>query len=232
MANIDFQEALSFGFEKFKEQAVPTLTASLAPTVVPLVASVAISAVLGTVLTVTLGALGGMLAGLLALVVSLGLTVLLLPPSLEMLLQIVDGKPLMGWQEMFKPHPQLVQFLIAMVIVGVAVSIGTIFFIIPGLVVGALLGASAFLVIERKMDAMSAIKLSLETTKPHLVPLLIFAVVGAVLNGIGSMLVVGVLVTMPVTMLGYAYLYRQMFAPAEPKAKRGNTRPMKREAAS
>jgi len=99
-------------------------------------------------------------------------------------------------------------FLVA-IVVGVATSIGFILLIIPGLVIMFLTWYALTFAIDRDMDAMTAIKASFELTSKNVGPLFLLALACVGLNIVGALLCgLGLLVTVPLTLIASTYAYR------------------------
>jgi hypothetical protein len=99
-------------------------------------------------------------------------------------------------------------FIIA-VLVGVATVVGFILLIIPGLIVLYLTWYALTFAIDRNQDAFTAIKSSFELTSKNIGSLLLLALACFGLNVLGAILcLVGLLVTIPVTLIASTYAYR------------------------
>lgn len=111
-------------------------------------------------------------------------------------------------------------YLVSSIIVAVAVGIwfalalilgpvGVIIAIIPAVVISLMLMFTRFIVVDRGMGAVDAIKESVRITEGNRLQLFLFMIVIAVVNLLGVVaLLVGLLVTIPVSGLAVVYVYR------------------------
>jgi uncharacterized membrane protein len=103
------------------------------------------------------------------------------------------------------------QILLAALLVGAGTAIGSFLFVIPGLVFAFFAQFTLFFVIDKRMDAVAALKASFTLVNRNLgtVVLLFLGVYAA--NLIGSALCgVGQLVSFPVGLLATTYMYRRL----------------------
>jgi len=101
------------------------------------------------------------------------------------------------------------RYLGVTVLVAVITVLGFILFIIPGIVAMVTLLFASYIVVDRGMGPWEAIKESGRITEGHRWKLLGFVLVLVGLNILGAVaLGVGLLVTIPVTMLSMVYTYR------------------------
>lgn len=107
--------------------------------------------------------------------------------------------------------PALLQFIIASVVTGVIVGIGFILLIVPGVIaqVGLLFGA--FFVVDKGMKGIDAVKASWNLTKGHKWDIFWAFIVLMLLNVAGALLFfVGLLVTVPMTILALTHMYKEL----------------------
>ena len=98
-----------------------------------------------------------------------------------------------------------------------AVNVGSMFCVVPGLILGGLFMFAPLLVVDRKMGAIEAIQASITVLKADLLNTAIFYFVIALVAGLGSFLCgVGVIFTLPLMPLGLALLYRDFFTGGAP----------------
>lgn len=110
-------------------------------------------------------------------------------------------------------HPQsFLSFLIVTVITGIAVFVGLILLVIPGLFAMTVLAFGRFLVIDRNMsDPFAALKESMRITQGSRWEVFTLMLVVIILNVLGMLaLLVGMLVTIPVSMFAIVYAYRKL----------------------
>jgi uncharacterized membrane protein len=125
-------------------------------------------------------------------------------------LKCTDNEPL-DFDDILSPLQLFIKYLFAELIYIFAVVAGLILFIIPGLFLAVRLMFFGYLVVDKELSATEAIKQSFEMTEGYFWPLLGFVFVVALINIAGILLfLVGLLITLPVTSVATAYLYRQL----------------------
>jgi hypothetical protein len=119
----------------------------------------------------------------------------------------LDGnRPAIGTFFNFK---NLSAVFIVAILVGIATAIGFVLLIIPGIIVLYLTWYALTFAIDREQDAITAIKSSYELTSKNAGSLLLLALACFGLNVVGVILCfVGLLVTIPVTLIASTYAYR------------------------
>ena len=149
------------------------------------------------------------------------------------LLDIADGKPVeIG--TFFKPR-NVVNVVIASLLIGVASAIGSIVFIGSAVVALFTLFAVVILV-ERNLSAIDGIKASFEIVKANFVQVLLTYLIVAVIISVGAFLCgIGLFVALPVAALYLVYAYRTLTAARSRRLRhktpeflsctRGSTRP-------
>lgn len=190
--DVKFGEWIQQGWDIYKDNIVMWIVASL----VAIVISVA-----------TLGILSGpMMAGL-----------------AWMALMLVDrqaAKPQMG--DVFKGFDYFLHsFLFFLVwgaimlvisLISLIPCIGTLVAIIASIVLHTLLMFGLFLIVDKKMEFWPASMLSLNVVKPNFFPFLGLLVVAVLLGHIGMIAcLIGVIITMPITICILAVAYRAVF---------------------
>lgn len=103
------------------------------------------------------------------------------------------------------------RYLASQLMVGIAVIIGLILLIVPGVILALGFLFSAYLVIDKGRGPIEAIKESWRITKGHKWQLFLLVLAVAGINVIGFLLLlVGLIVTIPVTMLAVVHAYRTL----------------------
>jgi len=127
-------------------------------------------------------------------------------------LQVVDGKP-SAYPDLFSGGPLYVKYLIATVLYGIAVMIGVLLLIVPGVIVSLMLLFYGFLIIDKGLSPIDALKASHLVTKGAKWQLFLFGLATLGLNIVGALcLLVGLFVTVPMTLLALAHVYRKLLA--------------------
>lgn len=107
--------------------------------------------------------------------------------------------------------PQYPRYLGGKILYGLAVLVGLILLVIPGIIVSYMFLYVGYLIIDRNIGPVDALMESKAITQGSILQLLLFTIVIALLNILGLiLLVVGLFVTIPVTLMASAYVYRQL----------------------
>ncbi len=115
-------------------------------------------------------------------------------------------------------------YLVAKIIVGIFTVIGLVLLIIPGIIVMIATAFTSFIIVEKHFNPSwknlafwSAIKQSFEMTKGIKMKIFLFALAAIGVNILGLIaLGIGVLVTMPITIIAFAHLYNERKKHHEP----------------
>jgi uncharacterized membrane protein len=107
----------------------------------------------------------------------------------------------------FKPR-NLTNVVIAGLIIGIASEIGSVLCVLPGLAVSIITFFAIPAIIDRNLGAIDGLKASWEITKANFVNVLLVWLLALVVLAVGSVCLVGVLVTGPVAALFTVYGYR------------------------
>ena len=116
-------------------------------------------------------------------------------------------------------HPQpFWKYLGASILLGLAVGIGFVLLIVPGVILGLMFMFSTFVVIDRELGPIEALKESNRITYGHKWRLLGFTLVLLLVNVLGAIaLLVGLLVTIPVSSLAFTHVYRALSGATPPQ---------------
>jgi uncharacterized membrane protein len=200
--------ALDYGWAKFQASPATLMVPMMVVFVGLVVTGLALQLILARVDT------GSGLTGAL-LVTGLFSTVMFLVYQLSAAglyrgaLQVVDGRPfgigelLDGWDKQ--------QVLIAGVLTALAVGVGTTLCVVPGLVVAFLTQFTLLFVVDRGMSAVEAVRASVDLVRRHLGAAVVLFLLSAAVTLLGAVLCgVGLLVAVPVVLIGYAYTFRRL----------------------
>jgi hypothetical protein len=194
-------EAISFGWERFKENIGPLALAAIVVFAVNAIFSVLQRSVTGTV--------GRFLLFLVSFFVSQVISM----GWLRMSLNIVDGRPT-DVSDLFKRADLFIPYVIASFIFSLVVAIGLVLLIVPGLYAAATFGYYGFRIIELERGPTEALTESANITRGERWHILGFVGVLVLLNILGLLLlIVGVLITSAVSLIAMAYVYRQLAGP-------------------
>ncbi len=117
-------------------------------------------------------------------------------------------KPSVG--ELFKTD-NLGAYVVAAILAGIAIGIGYILCILPGLVLAVLLGFFAYFVLDKNAGAIDSLKASWDLSLKNFWGLVGLYIVMMLINFLGALLCgVGLLLTIPLTWTAHAYVYRTL----------------------
>ncbi|MBI3251480.1 MAG: DUF975 family protein [Candidatus Andersenbacteria bacterium] len=146
--------------------------------------------------------------------------------AVRILLALVDGKPVSFALLKQTDTRGYIAYLAASVLVGIMVGVGMIIFIIPGVIVALAVGMYGYRIVDAKAGVIDSIKQSAAITRGHRWQLFGLALMMVLLNILGAIVVgLGLLVTVPVTMLAHAYAYRKLTSVLEPVVVSAPPRP-------
>ena len=93
----------------------------------------------------------------------------------------------------------------------IVVFIGFILFIVPGIIYGIKFMFAGYLIAEKTMGVIESLKKSSEITQGSKMNLFLFGILTALINVAGVLcLGVGLFITIPLTMVATAYIYRKL----------------------
>jgi uncharacterized membrane protein len=126
-------------------------------------------------------------------------------------LDFVDGKKPKVF-DVFQTK-SIVNYFVVSMVTSIATLIGLILFIIPGIIIAIKLQLATYLVVDKNMGISDSLNKSWEMTKGVKLNLFLFGFLLALINLLGVLcLVVGLIVTVPLTMVATAYVYRKLLA--------------------
>jgi uncharacterized membrane protein len=109
-------------------------------------------------------------------------------------------------------HPRpFWKYLGTSLLLALAIAVGFVLLIVPGIIFGLMFMFATFVVIERELGPIDALTESHRMTRGHKWPLFGFMLLLLLVNLLGLLaLVVGVLVSIPVSTLAFVYAYRAL----------------------
>lgn len=115
--------------------------------------------------------------------------------------------------DLYDHYPLFLNYFLGSVLTGFIVMIGLILLIIPGIIFSIRLQFVSYLIIDRNLGPVEAVKKSWNMTKNHIWDLFLFGLVIGLVNVLGFLaLGIGLLWTIPTTSLATAFVYRK-FSP-------------------
>lgn len=212
-------DAFTWGWTKFTQNVGPFLLGVLAYLAVIVVVSVVLFSVLvgGTVASVDpatqelRGGTGfGLVLGYLVVVAVIALlSVFMQAGVIRATLEVADGRRVEVGT--FLRFDDLGKVVVAALLVGLGTAVGTLLFVIPGLVFAFLAQFTLFFVIDRRTAPVDAIRASFTMVTRNLGPVLLLFLAVYAANLVGSALCgIGQLVSFPVGLLATTWLYRRL----------------------
>ena len=121
------------------------------------------------------------------------------------------------FEDLYKPllsAKRVLKFFVLVLLYAVAVTIGTILLVVPGIYIATRFKFFPYIVIENENAKLSElIKMSYRLTAGHFWDVFLFLVVVAIVNIIGAaLLMVGLFITVPVSIFASAYVYNKLKA--------------------
>lgn len=206
--DFSMESALRFGWETFKKR--PWFF--VGSTLVILLVSVAID-----VLT---GALDGIISGtadeptIIGTVINFALGTLISMGATAFYLTAHDNADAAELSLLWHPRP-FWKYLGASILLTLVIVAGLLLLIVPGIIFALMFMFTPFIVIERELGPIEAMKESDRITRGLKWPLLGFIVVLLLINLLGALaLGVGLLVSIPVSTLAFVHAYRVLAAKA------------------
>ncbi len=121
-----------------------------------------------------------------------------------------DGKPV-RMNDLFSAGDIFVNYLLGSILFGLIMAVGILLLIVPGLIFSVMFLFYGFFIVDKHMGPVEALKASAALTKGVRWQLFGFLLDLALLNIAGALLLgVGLLVTIPVSCLATASVYRKL----------------------
>lgn len=195
----DFEvgEAIRYGWRGLVRNLVPLAGIALVVFAVNFLVSVLDQAV-----NTTAGRIGTfLLSTIVSLLVGMG--------WIRVALTVVDGgRPAL---DQLLRTDSLVPYAIASLVLGVAVGIGFVLFVVPGVYLLARFGFTTYAIVDEGLGVGDAFRRSSDITEGRRGKLVLFGLALIVLNVLGLLaFLVGVILTSGVTIVAVAYVYRRL----------------------
>lgn len=191
---IHVRESLAFGWRTFK--ARPWF----------FVGTFVIYAVIQIILSMIQKAMPGFIS----FIISMGVSTLVYAGLIGIYLKAHDNPQTPTFKDFWNPKP-FWKYLGTSILLAIIVIIGCILLIVPGVIAALALGMSCYLVVDKGMNPIAALKESLRITRGHRVKLFLFALAVLGLSILGALpLFLGLLVVAPVSMIAGIHIYRTL----------------------
>ncbi|MBK8575613.1 MAG: DUF975 family protein [Elusimicrobia bacterium] len=129
--------------------------------------------------------------------------------ALGVSIKLIDGKEV-AYADFWRPQSNFWFYVLATLLYGFIIAGGTLLLIVPGIIFGLMFMFYGYVMVEKSLGPIEALKESKRLTRGVKWDLFLFSLIAIGLNILGVMaLLVGVLATMAVTYLALAHLYRQ-----------------------
>ncbi|MHB8842151.1 MAG: DUF975 family protein [Candidatus Aquicultor sp.] len=211
-AKFDYAEPIQFAWDKVKSNLGFFIGALLAGGALSTVVLVAMIATTAGSTNNTISPLFFVLFALLlifTLVVQIGL--------FRASLKVTDGEKV-GLGDLVPSVSVLFKFLVSSMVYALIVSVGSLLLVIPGMIWAIQFQFFGFFVIDGA-GPIEALKKSSQMTKGAKVDLFVFGLLLYVLNLVGELaLLVGLFITVPMTLIALARVYRNLSANTDPEA--------------
>ena len=156
--------------------------------------------------------LGGGALFIAALVIAIVVCTLSMMGLISFFLKAHDSVAGVALRDLVRTKP-FWKFLGAYILVNIVTQIGMSLFVIPGLIAAILLAFVPYLILDKGLGVFASFKESFTIVKDNFLTVVLLALAIIALNIVGALLLlVGLLVTMPVSMLAMAHAYRMMSA--------------------
>jgi len=203
---VDIKAALQFGWDTLRNNFaffLKLLIVLFAAMLVPALIVGKISIIMGSVFAVPLQ----FLVFVWQMILSMGI--------LKISLKLYDQQAV-EISDLWSMVNRTLDFVIVRVAVILLVSFGLILFIVPGLIWLVQFYPAGYLVVDRGTGAIAALKAGSQISKGVKLPLILFVFTLALLNLLGALFMgIGLMITMPVSILASTYVYRQLLAATE-----------------
>lgn len=129
----------------------------------------------------------------------------------KVVLMVYDEEDIPGFSVIFGQLPSLLPGIGISLVSIVIIMFGLLFLIIPGIWFSIALSFATYYLVDRDGGVFDSLRMSWNITKGHIVQIFLFTLAIVGLNILGFLaLGVGLLVTVPVSMIAYGSVYRQL----------------------
>jgi uncharacterized membrane protein len=104
----------------------------------------------------------------------------------------------------------ILNFFVLMVLLTIILSIGYTLLIIPGIILSVMLCPAPFLVIDRDMGPIDAVKESIKMTSGHKMDIFLGSFISLLVANVLSVFIITLIFTIPMAMFIYVYPYLQL----------------------
>jgi hypothetical protein len=120
------------------------------------------------------------------------------------------------FSDLFPFSEKTVNYIIGSILYGLIVIVGTILLIVPGIIWALKFQFYGYYIVDKNLKPVDALKMSAMSTSGKKGNLFVFFVLLGLINFLGLIaLLVGLLISVPVTLLAYVYVYRLLMKEVE-----------------
>jgi len=201
MKSFSKKEALLVGWQIFRERPFFLIGLFLVTTIVSSLVSFVADVV------------GGVGASVVLSIIDIVVQVCIGMGLLSVLLRVYDRADA-HYGDLFEPLPLFWKYLWATILMVIVVTVGIVFFVVPGVIAIIALVFTPYLIVDRNLGAIEALHQSVQITKGHWWNLFFFGVLVTIINIFGAIAFgVGLFITIPVTALAAVHVYRWLLNP-------------------
>jgi len=143
-------------------------------------------------------------------IVSYVLSAIIWMGLIKIFLRFCDGEK-GEFSDLFSCYPLFFKYLVGSILYGLIVSLGLILLILPGIIWAIKFYFFDYLIIDKGLGPIDALEKSSEITRGIKFDLLSFGILIGIINLLGLLcLLVGLFVTIPITMVATAFVYRKL----------------------
>jgi uncharacterized membrane protein len=125
-------------------------------------------------------------------------------------LKIINQQSL-AFGDLFSMLPRTLAYLGAIIIFLIAIGVGCLLLIVPGVIIGIKLQLFPYFIVDKNMGPIEALKASWEATKDVKLRLFLLYLVFGVVNTVGMLaLIIGLVPAAMVVMIAQAFIYQRL----------------------
>ncbi len=129
---------------------------------------------------------------------------------IKICLRFCDGEK-GEFSDLFSCYPLFFKYLVGSILYGLIVAVGLILLIIPGIIWAIKFQFFDYLIVDKGLGPIDALEKSSKITRGVKWDLFLFAILLGIINLMGFLcLLVGLFVTIPITMVAMAFVYREL----------------------
>jgi len=201
-----FGAAVKFGWQKIKENFWPLVAVTVIGIIVNAMFSYSVKSLEKTMPAASF--IVNLCSTAVNMIMTLGIT--------KIGLKVYAGEKF-EVSEIFESYRLFLKYLLATILYFLAVIGGLILLIVPGIILIIRMGLYTYLIVDKQMGPLEALKESMRLTKGNAFNLFLFwfLLLGVLILGF-LCLIVGLIVAIPVSLLAYVFVYRYLEAKNQP----------------